>query len=382
MYKKNEEKDILIKRLTRVVEKACFDCTLNYQRNLITDGEDGSPECFYEPCEYKCDDVEFPYVRSADQLDRTTYDLYYSKKIDTTDSLTTSIIYQELVEIFKTRFSIPIVDFVRRFSRYDIYMIIKILKFIIQNHIAFRDKYGVRNYIHVQNDQIFLTNEIFLNQNITDSSYTEFPIVSDKQSFESLLENTTSKRVVRKAALICGMPLPEQVKEILSFPIHIQEIYLETSAPILLERRMNSPTLVKELMEHFDNFIHYVNDKLYSTLLLQTENKIRRLVGNKWDNVSESVERDILDSLKLIKDNPVGYYIRYNTIIQSSNLVKLNGTVGDYMLTGINCMSKTTTQLKRIIEDVMGEDPVDDNKGELCEQITEWFMERDLVFYL
>ena len=382
MYKKNETKDILIKRLTRVVEKACFDCALNYKRNLITDGVDNSPECFYEPCEYKCDDVQFPYERTEDQLDRTTYNLYYSERIDSFQTLTTTGVYQELVKIFKSQFSIPITDFIRRFSKYDIYTIVKILKFIIQNHISFENKYGLKNYIHIQDDQIFLTNEIFLRQNMTDTVYSEFPIVNDNQSFESLLENTTSRRVIRKASLICEMPVSEQIREILSFPRNIQEIYLEQSASIFIQQRENSPPLVLKIMDALGNYIHFVNDNLYSSLLLQTENKIRQLRGDTWEDASQSVEKDILDSMNLIQNNPVGYYIRYNALTKTSNIVALTGNASDYSLTGINCMSKTVNQLNVLIRDVMDESPVDDNKGELCEQITEWFMENNLVFYL
>lgn len=382
MYKRSEIKDILIHRLTRLIEKASFDCALNYERNRIIGGTDGSRECNYDVCSYRCDGVEFPYTRTPEQLDWTTYNLYYTPKLDSASSLWTSPIWLELTRIFSQQFNISVTDLLRRFSRYDTFVVLKTLQYIIQNHIAFEDRFGNPSYLHIDHDQLFLSETIFINQKFTNTIYIEEPIVRDTQPFEQLLEDTISKRVLNRIASLMRMPVRDQIRIIDSLPRKVQEMYIENSVQILLQRRDRASMLTKQVVEHFEKFIHYIDRNVYSTLLLQTEGKLRVYNGRVWKDASLARERIILDHNRLIEGNNIGYYIRVNTLDNSYNIVELTGRESDYTLGGIDCTSKTVVQLEALIRNVMKEEPVSTQKGLLCNQIREWFIHNNLAYYI
>lgn len=77
-YTISEIKEISIKSILRVLMECAFDCALNYLRNYVK-SEDGSPECNYTYCEYKCDGIDMDNLDlERGELDYSTYQLYYS----------------------------------------------------------------------------------------------------------------------------------------------------------------------------------------------------------------------------------------------------------------------------------------------------------------
>ena len=382
MYKTNEIKDVLIQRLTRIVEKACFDCALNYDNNRIVNGVDGSRDCNYEPCDYKCNDVEYPYTRTEEQLDLSTYDIYYTQSLRDQSSLLTNNVYKELVRVFEQEFCISLTEFMRRFSVYDKYVIFKVLRFVEENHIAFINPYGIRNYAHIDGDQIFLTDRIYVDQEFTNETYSRLPILKDKRTFQTILEDTDARRVQKKLAKMITVSVSERVKILETLPRNIQELYIETAIPIFLQNRENSPKMVMEVIQIFGEYIHFVNDSIYSTLLMLTDNVLRSYKESEWQDSPPTKERIIMDKLGLVEGNETGYFIRYNGIKNTFNIIQLTGSVSDYVATGIDCRSKTIRSLTDIIVNVMGEEPDGIRKTDLCNQIFNWFEERDLIYYM
>jgi len=82
-YKRSENKDLSIRKIMRILMESAFDCALNYLRNHIT-GYDGFRDCDYGDCDYICDgfdNMDFVDTQlSDDQLDLSTYQLYYIDK--------------------------------------------------------------------------------------------------------------------------------------------------------------------------------------------------------------------------------------------------------------------------------------------------------------
>lgn len=80
MYEKSEDKDISISSILRILMECAFDCGLNYMRNHVN-GVDGSRECDYATCNYKCDGIDMAMIEQGlqpDELDYSTYNLYYT----------------------------------------------------------------------------------------------------------------------------------------------------------------------------------------------------------------------------------------------------------------------------------------------------------------
>jgi hypothetical protein len=66
-----EAKDHSYHTLFRKLKKGAIDCNIHYKRNVRDKDVDGTPECNYEACHYKCRD-EAPEI-----TDYSTYDIYY-----------------------------------------------------------------------------------------------------------------------------------------------------------------------------------------------------------------------------------------------------------------------------------------------------------------
>jgi superfamily II DNA or RNA helicase len=81
MYEISELKDISIKSIARVLMESSFDCALNYFRNRNTIDEDNTRDCEYQECSYGCDGIDdnvLEYGIQEDELDKLTYNIYYS----------------------------------------------------------------------------------------------------------------------------------------------------------------------------------------------------------------------------------------------------------------------------------------------------------------
>ena len=83
MYKKSEEKDLIIKKIERLLKEAAFDCALNYERNSSYTN-DYSRECEYMKCPYTCEGVPDRLLKNkVKNLDLITFNLYYDQEIVT-----------------------------------------------------------------------------------------------------------------------------------------------------------------------------------------------------------------------------------------------------------------------------------------------------------
>ena len=56
-YETSEDKYKKIKIIERIMKEASIDCQLEYERNYSSNSEDGSKDCDYTKCEYKCDGI-------------------------------------------------------------------------------------------------------------------------------------------------------------------------------------------------------------------------------------------------------------------------------------------------------------------------------------
>jgi superfamily II DNA or RNA helicase len=73
-YKKNEKDMIKIKKIERVLKVAAVDCSFNKEFNTFKEGIDGSEECGFDKCEYKC---KYPFINEKDDDFDLTYKLFY-----------------------------------------------------------------------------------------------------------------------------------------------------------------------------------------------------------------------------------------------------------------------------------------------------------------
>lgn len=178
MYEFSENKDKEIKRIERYLKKLAFDCNLNYNRNVIK-GKDGSRECDFEECEYKCDYVptenydtyDFIYTDTARKLKtagliKSEYNLLFA------DDLIEYII-DDIFEILKRKGVITIDQLIRKYVErgVDEFVVLRALDYLMS--IKYRyviNDFGFRRMPVISGNEIVLS-EIEFNYELQEERY-------------------------------------------------------------------------------------------------------------------------------------------------------------------------------------------------------------------
>lgn len=172
-----EEKEYYIRKVIRFLKVVSVDCMLNYKRNVHPEEIDGTRECDYKECAYKCFDGVSPRKGgfadgqgpTVDEYDFSTYDIYYSGEvISKVDSFIIQmvkkygsvIIEQVIEEIYRNQqerenFFIDKTYPLRNIRRYVYEAIVQ----RIASKIPFEDLYGYKAYLQTDEINIFIQRE-------------------------------------------------------------------------------------------------------------------------------------------------------------------------------------------------------------------------------
>jgi len=321
MYRVSNDKDISIKSIEKVIKEASVDCALNKKRNTYPSSRDGSRECNYGNCKYKCDGVRNDWIDNLgeDDIDVSTYNLYYNES-DLNEMIS------DIKKLFE-EYAMISITFEKLFKsikkeKYTYRMMIDAIGKMVSNNVTMNSVFGNRVFFRFDNDMLYLTTNLKNNSNFFDSYYVErFPLQKEinlndnidefyynslPNLFKSLKEETddTKRRsILRK------------------FPPSVQEFLLETSI-LSQEKGISGVNSIREfILSEFRPFIERFEDNIIASTLLHSidpSEKIRCLDISdikeeaEWrDCADENVERVIerMSQKKTeIHDNPYGYY--------------------------------------------------------------------------
>lgn len=331
MYSVSNDKDISIKSVEKIIKEASFDCALNKKRNTFPDSKDGSRECNYGKCKYKCDGVPQDLIDNLEyMLDMSTYELYYS------DSNLNKII-EKIISIFDD-FNIvsitldKLMEIVYKdeiLEKRDMYRMYRILLNAIikmtSNNIVFHTRLGYRCFFRFDNDMLYLTHNLKNNSNFFDTYYIEnFPLQM-QIDFSSKIDELYDKNLPKMFQNLKNEQDIDKKRKILrKFPLYIQEYLLETSI-LSKELGLEGVNSVREfIIEEFNNFIESFDDLIVSTLLYSSKigelrclnikdiDDIKDIKDELWEDCSKDNTDRVLDKISKkkmeIHDNPYGYY--------------------------------------------------------------------------
>lgn len=208
-------KDISIKRMERICQETSFDCPLNYERNVGE--EDGSRDCNYQVCSYKCDSS----TTQRTDKDYSTYELYYGNFMDLVPRVEnlfrdySPYEYQVMRDIIN-----PSND----------YQFLKCLSFIIENNVILYNSFNYPCYLREKHNVYFLVssrdiaNDTYLFQSGT---FVKNPI---------LCEETDLKDFSRKSHIRQGMDVLEQLLLVPPRTLADLDEYLKRLPEIIIER--------------------------------------------------------------------------------------------------------------------------------------------------
>lgn len=185
MYKRSEKKDRVIRRVMRKLKQIAFDCPLHRKRNIRSNPpeEDGSRECDYTTCTYKCMETD------ELEINTDTYDVYYLGSFldDLLDRIGKILIY---------RGGIRLGDLYVQLKTTKKYVDLAIERGIV-NKRSFVDRFGFTRYLHEDQGMIFLADSLYERVTYSTSYYT---------TNLSVVETISPESVARSAIMTIDQP--------------------------------------------------------------------------------------------------------------------------------------------------------------------------------
>lgn len=311
MYKTAFEKDYKIKQIEHVAREIAVDCTFFKEQNGSAQPVDGSRDCFYTTCEFKCYDP--PGTNVVKEL-KDTYNLFYTEKD-----------YQRMKAILQNHFQgIPITKNISKFlytldqlksliqstqsTSFPDHVVLRCLHEMIERKERFMDAHGFFSYLKESNNIYFLSYSILFS-NESDAYYTStsqsFPI----QDSNTFLDSLEIKR----------MSVDE--KEKWDFSTLTKNLFFEISRLISLYPQENKiKYFIKDYFillrdEHLYLYTFYMKELIKNYIITNPKRPIVKLLiqlfqqGNIFINSNlillETNERYNIETDSWIKMNPI-----------------------------------------------------------------------------
>lgn len=228
MYELCEAKDISIKNIEHLIRESAVDCALFYERNAPgPHAVDGSRECDYQKCDYKCDGIT---TMNPPTLDYSTYNLYYKQS---------SHIEEDIIRMFRTSSVYTLDEIIQKLDKnYDVYDILYSLRKLISDNIPIKSKLDFDVYLREQNNVYFLNDRMIAGNDFFSSTYADNPIIKYNMNFGDATDSV----------YLDAIKMGQNVKQVgyafdrLSF--NAKRVFIET----LLEKSKDRITPVMQLV--------------------------------------------------------------------------------------------------------------------------------------
>jgi superfamily II DNA or RNA helicase len=186
-YILSEEKDRSNKKIERLLKEISFDCDLMKTRNKLI-GKNGSPECDYTVCEFKCL-VNVKENSDKSEHDKSTYNLY----IPYFDKFDIEFISKTLRDMFKKYFIWHIDDIIQYIKDISPYIsneaIFITLSNFTTNKVLFEDMYSREGFLINKGPfYIFNSSDININTSIY-SKILDFTVNKNKYTLDQYIES-------------------------------------------------------------------------------------------------------------------------------------------------------------------------------------------------
>jgi superfamily II DNA or RNA helicase len=357
MYEISEIKDMKIKQIERVCKEIAVDCGINKRRNLLSTDIDYTRECEYQKCNYICNNLPDTYIQERlqglfkDKLIVDTYNLYYGEKLVKS---TINLIQQ----LFKRNFKMYIQDLMRHFGDISFILLIRSLKYIIQNNIPIINKYGFVCYLRYERNIFFLVDSIQSPSSYFVNYYCDNPPVCFASKFKTILLDNQSDNMNDLIKYINTMDINtnQDFKYASELLLEMEPELQEQLIEYCVLNKMLEPekkTNIREVcLKIFNPNIIELSDMFISVHLID-ENKYRYLSKNaktieEWDYADDDVldklklkETEVIEQQKNIEENPYGYYGSIN----SKQVFKIKKTIKTLIEEGADIYKKGTTEI-------------------------------------
>lgn len=261
MYVMSESKDFEIKAAERVLKRAAWDCPLNYDRNVRIDDGDNSRSCDYQKCNYVCYQTKpiktlpkWSYTLEEDQLDRSTYLLYYSnpEMMKIVEKIKDTLRKYSFIDINGLNNSIPDLNSFK--------LLILAIEYIIENHVTVYNRWGQPCYLRKEGNMLFLS-DIPTEKDILGSWYARYPYVNQINLLSDIINDELMAQDLKKLANLDLDKKVEATEIINSLDLNTQIFILERLIKMQdIDMTPDQEKLYNILLEMFENNLITVED--------------------------------------------------------------------------------------------------------------------------
>ena len=306
MYQKCQEKDIRIKLGERMLKQISYDCGNNKLINM--QGVDGSRECEYLNCEYKCEGLS-----GETKLDYSSYNYYYSQE-DEDAAVSRIKVY------FRTKFLLTLIELKELLTDFHPFIVIKSLKKIVDQSIPIINMLGFRSYLREFNDIYFLVDSMSQPSSSLASYYTSAPAIKSVIPLEEYINDVQ----YQQSGFLLELMYREiqrgnydLMSEYISrLPIDVKESLLES---IIIAEDQKVP-INREFRKWFLELNKAVVHRLTNGTIVSNlvDGNMMCYEGGVWKDCSndEKIRTEIEETkvlnVKGLEDNPYGYYAIVN----------------------------------------------------------------------
>jgi len=279
MYTFSQKKDILIKRMERMIKESATDCPFAYERNYNDQGEDNSRDCEYERCEYKCIG---DYKNTT--IDEDTYNLYYNR--DNVERIKKRLIalFKKKPDINENKYHLfQLHQYI--VSEFNMFTLLQGLHELISTNTLIEYGEDKGGYLREEDDVYFLVNEPSAGINLLLTIYDHLPYVYKDRTVQEkilLLGSDTINTILQE------MKQGESKEEIyLTFKKlspTLQELVIELSLPDIKNKPLYLQTLVSILRDKKE-IEELINGRWKSYLITSKTNKVYRIMNEEgnWE---------------------------------------------------------------------------------------------------
>jgi len=401
MWTMSQQKDKAIKSFERVLKESCVDCIINKSRNVNQASSNGSRECDYQECDYKCDGIDddpfFP-------RDNTTYQLYY----DTDEIASLRVLIPNLFHsrrLYQLTLDDLYVFIKLAYSKKEPPTLVTVIKTVcamIRENDVIMNHLGYSCFLRSENDYLYLTHNLKPNTQFFDSYYASNFMLCQYRLEETVLEMSSVKSLLEFQTLLNQFDL-QNVRLIKDFLPEIQEIIIEMC--IVLKRndvltenqaiidfiiKMYEPYTVRQ-----DSVIGVMLPNCSARCLVSSDDKWRTCGPSHthYTALTEQLEQHTRKTT--IPMNQWGYAGLFNlNEVETSfsapkhdryrfYIYEITEDVGQKMKRGFACHQNNDLTVIRDIARLLGIDieaMADQRKKPICDAIRKWFVDHDLIY--
>lgn len=312
MYQISQDKDRRIKLGERLLKEISHDCGTNMLVNMR--GVDGSRECEYLNCEYKCEGLTDLEVKEPDF---SSFNFFYSEEEEVQ-------IISRLKQMYRTTISLTLTELQANLKDYHPFVVLKTLKRVIDQSEPIYNMYGFKTYLREHNDTYFLVDSMEKPSSSLAAFYTSAPAVKGETDLNTYIE---SLQYDQAGALLDTIYQESKegkfanVLPILSrLPLVVRESLLESVVDANEAKSPNNQPFRDWLISVYESHIQKLADGRYVSTLMDGVIMCRFGPQNWLDcsddeEVANEIERAKAKVVRDLEDTPYGYYAIVNTVL-------------------------------------------------------------------